>query len=147
MVGFLSEESYTTLRVLTYCISVWQGLLLVYHMHPVHKGQKKKLPVSVRNIFCSASVMQFLSEEPGCCPALCPILLCCFSWDWHTHLSKDAPFLFFFPFTCLLFCSLPSLVIIPGYHCHFLEPLLRTTPQKISIRSSLKSLLLAEYKA
>ena len=127
--GFLGEESYTILGALTYCVFVWQGLLLIYPIHPICKGQEEKLPVLVRNIFSSASVMQFLSEEPGCCPALCPILLCCFSWDCHTHLSKHVPF-FFFPFTSFL---LPSLVIIPGCHCHFLEPLPRTGPQKNSI--------------
>lgn len=131
MVGFLGEESYTILGALTYCVFVWQGLLLTYPIHPICEGQEEKLPVSVRNIFYSASMMQFLPEEPGCCPALCLILLCCFSWCCHTHLSKDLPF--FFPFTWLHFCSLPSLVKIPSYHYHFLEPLPRTGPQKNSI--------------
>lgn len=62
MVGFLGEESHAILGALTYCVFVWQGLLLIYPIYPIHEGQKEKLPVSVRNIFCSASVMQFLSE-------------------------------------------------------------------------------------
>lgn len=130
MVGFLGKDSYTVSGALTYCVFVWQGLLLICPIHPIHEGQEGKLPVSARNIFCSASVMQFLSEEPGCCPALCPILLCCLSWDCHTRLSKHMLFL---SFTWLHFCFLPSLVIIPGHHCHFLEPLPRTGPQKNSI--------------
>lgn len=134
MMGFLDKESYTISEALTYCVFMWQGLLLIYHIHPIYKGQEEKLTVSIRNIFYSASGMEFLSKEPSCCPAFCPILLCYFSWYCHTQgLSLQGCAFFFFPFTCLQFSSLPALVIIPGYHCHFLEPLPRTGPQNTSV--------------